>query len=73
MSPLFKSDVRSGLARRERAGRAGEGRCESRYRLSAQWRAMLPQYGAVVQCERPATAHRVHQAGSVQWERSNVK
>lgn len=78
LRPIHKTNVKSNLARDENKGRAGQEqeRCNSKYRLGGgmAWSSMEQfKPGTVLQCQRPATKHRVHEARGMQWERSNVK
>lgn len=66
-----RSDVRSKLARTESLEQA---QCSSRWQMTDNYFASIgyPK-GSVHQCTRPASGHRVHQAGGMQWQHSNVK
>jgi hypothetical protein len=71
--PLFKgrSDVRSKLARSENRGDVKSTQCPKQERVGAKFaeRWHVPE---LHRCERPASGHRVHQHGAVQWEKSNA-
>lgn len=61
--------VRSDLARQERYDDESA-RCESRLTLRQTF-AKGFEKGSTLQCTRPASRHRVHEHGFIQWEKGD--
>lgn len=61
--------VKSDLARRDVKDTSSD-RCPSRYTLPNPVRWGY-EPGTVLKCSRPASGHRIHESGSIQWEKGD--